>query len=234
LSNSIHDNPSGGILLYGAGNNNQPAPSLTAATFNPATGQATITGSLQAVANTAFLVQFFSNPAGTSQGATYLGSLSVTTDGSGNATFSFTPPSSVAAGLNITATATDPNGNTSQFSAPATVNTATVDVTSDLSVTFGGFVYNRTTRQFTQTLTIANISGSAISGPIELVFLNLKNATLVNQSGTYQGSPYITILSSGSLGVGQSVSITVVFNDPTLAAIRYTFEFLAGPIPTQD
>ena len=97
-----------------------------------------------------------------------------------------------------------------------------------------GFVYNRTTRQFTQTLTITNISGAAITGPIELVLLNLKNATLVNQSGTYQGNPYITILSSGSLGVGQSLTITLVFTDPTLATITYTPEFLVGPIPSDD
>jgi hypothetical protein len=108
------------------------------------------------------------------------------------------------------------------------------NVTSDLSVKAGGFVYNRTSRQFTQTLTITNISGAAISGPIELMLVNLKNASLVNQSGTYQGNPYITILSNGSLGVGQSLTITLTFADPTLAAISYTSEFLAGPLPPPD
>ena len=49
-----------------------------------------------------------------------------------------------------------------------------------------------------------------------------------------QGSPYITVLSSGSLGVGQSLTITLVFTGPTLAAIGYTPEFLAGPIPDFD
>ncbi len=109
-----------------------------------------------------------------------------------------------------------------------------VNVTDDLSVTLGGFVYNRTTRQFSQTLTIKNISGTAIVGPIELLLLNLKNGTLVNSSGTYQGSQYITILSSGSLGVGQSLTITLTFVDPTLAAISYTPEFLSGPIPPSE
>ena len=140
----------------------------------------------------------------------------------------------MAVGLNITATATDPNSNTSEFSMPVAVQPAIVNVTGDLSVKYGGFVYNRTTRQFTQTLTITNISGSAITGPIELVLLNLENATLVNRSGTYQGSPYITVLSTGSLGIGQSVTITLVFTDPTLATISYTPEFLAGPIPPDD
>ena len=106
-----------------------------------------------------------------------------------------------------------------------------INVTNDLSVKVGGFIYNRASRQFTQTLTITNISSSPIVGPIELMLTNLKNATLVNQSGTYQGNPYITVMSSGSLGVGQSLTFTLVFNDPTLASISYIPEFLAGPIP---
>jgi len=196
--------------------------------------QTTITGTVTGAPNTIFRIEFFSNPAGTSQGETYLGFLDVVTNGSGSASFSFSPAPAVATGLNITATATDPDGNTSEFSAPATVLSGPINVTSDVSVKPGGFVYNRTTRQFTQTLTITNISGAAIAGPIELVLLNLKNATLVNQSGSTQGNPYITVLNSGSLGIGQSLTITLVFADPTLATITYTPEFLSGPIPPGD
>ncbi len=153
------------------------------------------------------------------------------TNGSGSGTFSFEPATAVAAGLNITATATDPNGNSSEFSTAVTVQ---ANVTSDVSVEYGGLIFNRATRQFTQTLTITNISDAAIIGPIELVLLNLKNATLANQTGMTQGNPYITVLNSGSLGVGQSLTVTLVFNDPTLAAISYTAEFLAGTMPTDD
>jgi hypothetical protein len=108
------------------------------------------------------------------------------------------------------------------------------NVTSDLSVSLGGFVYNRSTREFTQTLTFKNIGDAAITGPIELVLLDLSNATLVNQSGVTEGSPYITVLSNGSLGVGQSLTVTLIFADPTLATITYTPEFLAGPIPSDN
>jgi hypothetical protein len=108
------------------------------------------------------------------------------------------------------------------------------NVTSDLSVKLGGFAYNRTTRKFTQTVTITNISGAAITGPIELVLLNLENATLVNETSVTQASAYITVVSSGSLGIGQSVTIALVFADPTLATITDTPEFLAGPIPSDD
>ncbi|MGP0065234.1 MAG: beta strand repeat-containing protein [Isosphaeraceae bacterium] len=241
LGNSIYSNAAIGIDLgndgatpNGADGHNGPNlfqdyPVLTSAITGK--NSTTIAGTLSAADDTNFRIEFFSNPAGTSQGKTYLGFVDVTTNGSGSASFSFAPASVVGAGLNITATATDPHGDTSEFSAPATVLS---NVTSDVSVKAGGFVYNRTTRQFTQTLTITNISDAALTGPIELVLLNLENATLVNQSGTYQVSPYITILNSGSLGVGQSLTITLVFADPTLATITYTPEFLMGPMPPQN
>ncbi len=117
---------------------------------------------------------------------------------------------------------------------PASFTVTPNNITSELSPRFGGFVYNRTKRQFTQTLTITNVSGAAINGPIDLVLNNLENARLVNQSGTTQGSPYITVLDNGSLGAGQSLTITLVFKDPTLAAITDTPEFLMGPIPSDN
>jgi hypothetical protein len=230
LENSIFSNSGLGIDVDNTAP--QAAPVLTSAISGGP--QTTITGTVTGAPNTIFRIEFFSNPAGTSQGETYLGFLDVMTNGSGSASFSFSPASAVATGLNITATATDPDGNTSEFSAPATVRSGPINVTSDVSVKPGGFVYNRTTRQFTQTLTITNTSGAAIAGPIELVLLNLKNATLVNQTGVTQGNPYITVLSSGSLGIGQSLTITLVFADPTLATITYTPEFLSGPIPPGD
>jgi CSLREA domain-containing protein len=81
----------------------------------------TVKGKLNSRPNAAYTVQFFSNPSGTDEGRRFIGQKSVTTDGSGNASFTFTPSSKVAAGQNITATATDSSGNTSEFSAPRTV-----------------------------------------------------------------------------------------------------------------
>ena len=110
-------------------------------------------------------------------------------------------------------------------------NTPPVNINAELKITFGGFVFNRKTGRFTQTLKITNISGAVINGPINLLLVNLKNATLVNQSGTYEGSSYLTLLSSGSLGIGASLSTTLTFADPSLAAITYMPEFLMGPLP---
>ena len=79
-----------------------------------------ISGALNGPANATFTIEFFSNTAcnasGNGEGAVFLGSASVTTDGTGNVTFNFTAQGLVA-GNQITATSTDGSGTTSEFSA---------------------------------------------------------------------------------------------------------------------
>jgi Bacterial Ig domain/Periplasmic copper-binding protein (NosD) len=130
LSNSIYNNAALGIDLGGNGvtqnhngglitgpNGYQNYPVLSSATSSST--QTTINGSLNGAASTTYLIQFFSNttadPSGYGQGQNYLGSTSVTTDSTGNVNFSATLNVDLAAGQFISATATDPNGNTSEF-----------------------------------------------------------------------------------------------------------------------
>ena len=84
----------------------------------------TVIGTLNSTPNTAFTVQFFSNPAATAgdaQGETFLGQITnLTTDATGNASFNASLPASMEANPIITATATDPAGNTSEFSTAST------------------------------------------------------------------------------------------------------------------
>jgi hypothetical protein len=79
----------------------------------------TAQGTLNSLPNTTFTLEFFSNnecdPSGFGEGETFLGATTVTTDGSGDASFSVTFAMSVGCN-SITATATDPAGNTSEFS----------------------------------------------------------------------------------------------------------------------
>jgi Calx-beta domain/Carboxypeptidase regulatory-like domain/Beta-propeller repeat len=81
----------------------------------------TIQGSLNSIPNTTFQIDFYSNaavdPSGNGEGAQFLDTTAVNTDGNGDASINVTFPISLAAGRVITATATDPNGNTSEFSA---------------------------------------------------------------------------------------------------------------------
>ncbi|HEX4796685.1 MAG TPA: PKD domain-containing protein [Humisphaera sp.] len=131
LSNRIFANASLGIDLNGNGvtpndagdadsgdNNLQNYPVLaTAATDGVKT---TITGTLNSAPGAAFLLQFFANaaadPTGFGQGQTPLGAHFVSTDASGNASFTFTFNTAVPVGQFITATATDLLNNTSEFS----------------------------------------------------------------------------------------------------------------------
>ena len=127
--NSIHSNTTLGIDINSDGvtandpddvdigaNNLQNYPVLTQA-FG---GSSTVSGTLNSTASTTFRVELFANsacdPSGFGEGATFLGSANVSTDLNGDATFAASI-SGFSAGQFISATATDPSNNTSEFSA---------------------------------------------------------------------------------------------------------------------
>ena len=87
-----------------------------------------VQGTLNSTASTTFRIEFFSNtaadPSGYGEGQDYLGYISATTDSQGNATFQ-TTLSSVPAGQFISATATDPGNNTSEFCKDLVVSSST-------------------------------------------------------------------------------------------------------------
>ena len=99
-------------------NNDQNFPVLTSATAGSST---TVSGTLNSAANTTFQIEFFANDAadssGNGEGQTFLGFTTVTTDASGDANFTVSLPATVGATQVVSATATDPAGNTSEFSA---------------------------------------------------------------------------------------------------------------------
>jgi parallel beta-helix repeat protein len=103
---------------------------------NTTGGVTTIMGTLNSTANTTFTIEFFSNDSVDStnhgEGQTFIGSTMVTTNGSCVASFTFSPASPVPSGKSITMTATDPAGNTSEFSmfAPTAVRLASFTATA--------------------------------------------------------------------------------------------------------
>ncbi len=158
LGNSIYSNSESGIDLIDNGvttndagdsdsgpNGLQNYPALTSANSN-ATGT-TIVGSLNSNANTMFRIEFFANrpfiaDASNGEGERYLGFVSVTTNGSGNATINATLSNVwVNSGDKITATATvdlgaGSYGSTSEFAANVTATSTgiiVVDTTSDVA-----------------------------------------------------------------------------------------------------
>jgi hypothetical protein len=132
LSNSIYANGGLGIDLGDDGptpndpgdtdtgaNGLQNKPVLSSARKS-STGTTTVRGTLNSTPGKTFQVQFFSNPSGTEEGKTFLGSKSVTTNGSGNVSFAYSTKKAIRLGQNITATATGAGG-TSEFSGPRKV-----------------------------------------------------------------------------------------------------------------
>jgi parallel beta-helix repeat protein len=138
LSNAIFSNGDLGIRLAPDTNNSQAAPALIGAvSYQESTF---IAGTLASAPNTAYTLQFFANavadPSGYGEGQTYLGSYTVTTDASGNASFVASFPTVVPAGQAASATATDPKGNTSEFAADVTAFATSTPVVA------GGDAYN--------------------------------------------------------------------------------------------
>jgi CSLREA domain-containing protein len=134
--NSIFSNSGLGIDLIGPGesfltnvstpndsgdidtgvNNLQNKPVITSAKKLTRT-RTVVKGRLNSTSGKTFTLRFFSNPSG-NEGRKFLGEKSVTTDAkSGNVSFTYKPGARISKGQRITATSTDPAGNTSEFSA---------------------------------------------------------------------------------------------------------------------
>ncbi len=94
-------------------------PILSSATL--VGGNTVIQGRYNGQPNATYRIEFFSNtsfgPTSFGQGQTYLGFTDVTTDATGNASYTATLPTVNPSQGFVTATATPPDGNTSQFSA---------------------------------------------------------------------------------------------------------------------
>ena len=101
------------------GNNSQAAPVLTSASRSG--GSTTVVGTIDSTPNAAFTVQLYSNDTccfeGSGPGQTLLGTMTTPpADANGHVTFSIDVPSDIPDGTFLDATATDPSGNTSEFS----------------------------------------------------------------------------------------------------------------------
>jgi CSLREA domain-containing protein len=134
LRNSIHDNGGLGIAIDqntvipndpqdpDMGDNlRQNYPELTEAISDPVGPQSTISGKLNSTPGTSFTIEIYTNavcdPSGHGEGHRWIHTLTVTTNASGEASFTALFPMTYIDPANvITATATDPAGNTSGFS----------------------------------------------------------------------------------------------------------------------
>ena len=127
--NSIRDNSGLGIALETSSvqdndnldsdtgsNDLQNFPTISSVLSNDGT-VVQVAGSINSTANTTLTLDFYGNSNGDGEGEYYIGELTVTTDANGDATFDELIFGFAGSGDAITATATDPIGNTSEFSA---------------------------------------------------------------------------------------------------------------------
>ena len=180
-----------------------------------ATPAGNVQGTLNSTANTTFRVEFFANAAcdgsGFGEGQTFIGFQSVTTDGTGNASFnaSFAP---LPVGQSVvTSTATDPSGNTSEFSACRSAVVAALPTLAINDVTLAEG--NSGTTAFNFTVTLSAASATAVT-----VNYATSNATAT------AGSDYVA--TSGTLTFAPGVvtqTVTVTVNGDTTVEPDETF-----------
>lgn len=111
------------------------------------------------------------------------------------------------------------------------VQSGPVNISSDVRLARSGFRYDLGRHEFVQTITITNISGGVLVGPLALQLVNLSsNAALANASGhDANGNPYVDFVSSsGQLAAGQSLTVMLYFKAPTFKAISYDTQVWQG------
>jgi len=114
----------------------------------------------------------------------------------------------------------------------STLGTCAADVTANVNVAPGGYVYSMGTGRFSQKVTLTNTSGVVIAGPLSLVLdslpggVSLYNGTGATACAAPIGSPFVNF--NGDLAAGASESVTLQLPDPTMTAITYTPRVLAG------
>jgi uncharacterized repeat protein (TIGR01451 family) len=126
-----------------------------------------IDGRLNSAPNTTFQIDFYdspvSDPSGHGQGKAYVGSASIVTDANGNASFDFSFAGLLPIGTYVSATATDPVGNTSEFSACqrfAPVNPV------DLGLIVSAASYAQVGDQLSYSITVTNSGTNAASNVV--------------------------------------------------------------------
>ncbi|APW61334.1 Ig-like domain-containing protein [Paludisphaera borealis] len=215
LSNLIYSNGSQSIDLGYLANTPVSSPVLNSA-YEQGAGTV-VEGSFSGAPDTNFKVQFYSNPTKAQptqeEGRTLVGTLNVTTNDFGLANFTLTLPTPVAAGQYLSATATDPNFNTTSefFSSTLVTSTARADV--------GVSMYSNASAVYAGSpLTYyINVANGGPSNATNVVLTNtlpggvaVKSVTAPGGTITQAGGVVTVSYSQLSSGGSQAIQITVI------------------------
>jgi hypothetical protein len=153
----------------------------------------------------------------------------ISPQGDGQVLFSASPKNGLSTGQQINNSASVVFDANSAVVTPAWGNRVLPPIVapSQVATTASGLVYSRVSQTFNGTVTLKNISGSAVSGPLQIVFMGLTaGVTLVNATGSLSPPPYLTV--PANLAPGQSVTVSVKFKNPSNATINFTPAIYSG------
>ncbi|MDQ3814560.1 MAG: DUF11 domain-containing protein, partial [Armatimonadota bacterium] len=154
-----------------------------------------------------------------------------------------TTPGVITNTASVTAAERDPNTANNAATRNTTVaSPCAVDVTARVRITRGSLIPSGSyfsgifggSTGFRQVVTIENIGGTAITGPVSLALDNLSGATLSNANGSTSctspsGSPFIDVnVGDGVLSANESATVVLEFSNAS-SSLSYTARVLAGP-----
>lgn len=235
--NRVHSNDSLGIDLASNGvtfndpgdgdggpNNSQNFPLLTTVVTNEI-DTVIVEGSLNGIATTTLVVEFFVSAAaddtGYGEGERVLGSTIATTNNSGNASFTAGFTGALAVGAVVSATATDPNGNTSEFSLSVSASLPTRLVVTTASNTVDG-----------DTLSVAALLGDP--GPDgEISLFEALVATNRTANGAFPDEVHFDIAGPGPHTLLLNGALPPI-SDPVIIDGTSEPDFLTAPVVVLD
>ncbi len=172
-----------------------------------------IQGSLNSRPNSTFQIDYYNSPmanlSGFGEGKTYLGSVSLSTDANGNAAFHVSFPFSIPANSYVTATATDPANNTSEFGyALRFVPSMPVSLSVGLSVSSNSVPYGD---QLAYSIVVTNAATNAASGVVvtDALPTGLQYVYALSSQGTVASSSNVVTFALGTVAVGSSATMQI-------------------------
>ncbi len=224
LGNAIHSNLNIGIDLGGNGvtsndtgdgdagvNGLQNYPVITSGASSG--GTTTIGGTLNSTANATFTLEFFASaardPSLFGEGERFLGSATVTTNGSGNATFTAVLSATVAAGQWLTATATSAANNTSEFSQAFKINQPPDAVDDAVTVTEDSFLNFFATTNDTDPDGDPKTVVAVTNGANGTTLINANQTIKYTPNANFAGTDSFTYTISDGRGGTDTATVTV-------------------------
>jgi hypothetical protein len=206
-------------------NNLQNFPIIVSGGRNP--GETVVSGGLNSTAATAFTLQFFANGPSSTPSQRLLGTKTgVTTNSAGDVSFQFAFPVATSLDEFITATATDPNGNTSEFFPPdGTVELANISTRGNVgtgdNILIGGVILNSGTAERTFLIRALgpslNINGALADPQIEV---RASDGTLIGHNDNWRDSQEQQIIATGAAPTNNQEAALVL----TLPGQSYTVQ----------